>query len=210
MRVESNMQRGTLYVVSAPSGAGKTSLVKALLARQSTLSVAVSHTTRAPREGEQDGVNYFFVSKEKFIEMLNQNAFLEHALVFQNYYGTAAYWVEDTLNKGQDLILEIDWQGAQQVRRLIPDAQSIFILPPSRDILKSRLVGRGQDSEEVIAHRMSQATNEMSHYAEFDYLIVNDDFETALIELESIILANRLKYTNQIEKLDPLLKDLLS
>lgn len=204
------MQRGTLYVVSAPSGAGKTSLVKALLARQLGVSVAVSHTTRAPREGEQEGVNYFFISKEKFLEMLEQNAFLEHATVFQNYYGTATYWVENTLNKGQDLILEIDWQGAQQVRRLIPDAQSIFILPPSRDILQSRLVGRGQDSAEVIAHRMSQATNEISHYAEFDYLIVNDNFETALADLESIILANRLKYTHQQEKLEALLKDLLS
>ena len=204
------MQRGTLYVISAPSGAGKTSLVKALLARRSSVDVAVSHTTRAPREGEQEGVNYFFVSKEKFIEMLSQDAFLEHALVFQNYYGTATYWVENVLNKGQDLILEIDWQGAQQVRRLVPSAQSIFILPPSRDILRNRLVGRGQDTAEVIEHRMSQAVGEISHYAEFDYLIVNDDFEIALVELESIILSNRLKYLNQTEKLEALLKDLLS
>lgn len=204
------MQRGTLYVISAPSGAGKTSLVKALLDRQPTLSVAVSHTTRAPRAGEQDGVNYFFVSKEKFVEMLEQNAFLEYATVFNNYYGTASFWVEESLNNGQDLILEIDWQGAQQVRKLIPDAKLIFILPPSRDILKQRLVQRGQDTDEVINHRMSQAINEISHYVEFDYLIVNDDFEKALGDLESIISSQRLNCLRQREKLQDLLKDLLS
>lgn len=204
------MRRGTLYVISAPSGAGKTSLVKALLARRPELSVAVSHTTRAPREGEQDGVNYFFVSKEKFLAMLEQNAFLEHATVFNNYYGTAAFWIEESLNKGNDLILEIDWQGAQQVRKLIPDARLIFILPPSRDVLKERLVQRGQDTQEVINHRMSQATNEISHYVEFDYLVVNDDFERALSDLESIITSQRLKSLKQHEKLQPLLKDLLS
>lgn len=204
------MQRGTLYVISAPSGAGKTSLVKALLARQPELSVAVSHTTRAPRVGEQEGVNYFFVSKEQFTEMLEQNAFLEYAQVFNNYYGTASFWVDNALNEGKDLILEIDWQGAQQVRKLIPDARLVFILPPSRDILKQRLVQRGQDSDEVINHRMSQAINEISHYVEFDYLVVNDDFEQALGELESIVISHRLECLKQKEKLQALLKDLLS
>lgn len=204
------MERGTLYVISAPSGAGKTSLVKALLERQPELKVAVSHTTRAPRADEQEGVNYFFVTKEKFVEMLEESAFLEHALVFENYYGTASYWVDECLNKGQDLLLEIDWQGAQQVRRLMPEAKCIFILPPSRGTLRKRLVQRGQDSGAVIEHRMSQAINEISHYPEFDYLIVNDDFETALHDLESIIITHRLKCLRQTEKLGSLLKDLLS
>lgn len=204
------MGRGTLYVVSAPSGAGKTSLVKALLDRQPGLQVAVSHTTRASRVGEEDGVNYFFVTKEKFVGMLEQNMFLEHAVVFENYYGTASYWVEECLDKGQDLILEIDWQGAQQVRRLMPEAKCIFILPPSRATLRKRLVERGQDSEAVIEHRMSQAKNEISHYAEFDYLVVNDDFEKTLQDLESIVISNRLTGLKQAEKLESLLKDLLS
>ncbi len=204
------MERGTLYVISAPSGAGKTSLVRALLERQPELKVAVSHTTRAPRADEQDGVNYFFVSKEKFVQMLEENAFLEHAVVFENFYGTASYWVQDCLNKGNDLILEIDWQGAQQVRRLMPEAKCIFILPPSRGTLRKRLVQRGQDSGEVIEHRMSQAINEISHYPEFDYLVVNEDFDTALRDLEAIVITNRLKCLRQAEKLEPLLKDLLS
>lgn len=204
------MGRGTLYIVSAPSGAGKTSLVKALLDRQPEIRVAVSHTTRLPRADEQEGINYFFVSKEGFIEMLEQSAFLEHAEVFGNYYGTASYWVNDCLNKGQDLILEIDWQGAQQVRRLIPEAQCIFILPPSRSILRKRLVQRGQDSGEVIEKRMAQARSEISHYAEFDFLIVNNDFDMALSELEAIVVGNRLKCLRQVEKLGSLLQDLLS
>lgn len=204
------MERGTLYVISAPSGAGKTSLVKALLERQPALRVAVSHTTREPRRDEQEGVNYFFVSKEKFVEMLNNDEFLEHAVVFENYYGTAAYWVDDCLNKGHDLILEIDWQGAQQVRRLMPEAKCVFILPPSRGTLRKRLVQRGQDSGEVIEHRMSKAISEITHYPEFDYLLVNDDFDDALHELESIVIANRLQCLRQAQKLEPLLKDLLS
>lgn len=204
------MERGTLYVISAPSGAGKTSLVKALVKRQSNLRVAISHTTRQPRSEEKEGINYFFVSQNKFLEMLNANEFLEHAVVFEQYYGTASYWVDDCLNKGQDLILEIDWQGAQQVRRLLPDTKSIFILPPSRDTLKKRLFQRGQDSDSVIEHRMSKAIDEISHYSEFDYLIVNDDFDTALKELETIILANTLKSLRQAERLEPLLKELLS
>lgn len=204
------MERGTLYVISAPSGAGKTSLVKALLERQPALRVAVSHTTREPRRDEQEGVNYFFVSKEKFVEMLNNDEFLEHAVVFENYYGTASYWVDDCLNKGHDLILEIDWQGAQQVRRLMPEAKCVFILPPSRGTLRKRLVQRGQDSGAVIEHRVSKAISEITHYPEFDYLVVNDDFDTALRELESIVIANRLQCLRQAEKLEPLLKDLLS
>lgn len=203
------MKRGTLYVISAPSGAGKTSLVKALLKRQTNMRVAVSHTTRQPRREEQEGINYFFVSHEKFIEMLNTNQFLEHAIVFEQYYGTAAYWVDDCLKKGLDLILEIDWQGAQQVRRLMPETKSIFILPPSCDVLRKRLLQRGQDSQAVIEHRMSKAIDEISHYSEFDYLIVNDDFDTALTELEAIVVANSLTCLRQAEQLAPLLKDLL-
>ena len=167
---------GTLYIVSAPSGAGKTSLVKALLDSTAEVSVSVSHTTRAMRPGEQDGVNYHFTSVAEFTAMLKRGEFLEHAEVFGNWYGTSQIWVEHTLAAGQDLILEIDWQGAQQVRRLMPQAKSIFILPPTRQALLQRLRNRGQDDESIIQRRMDEATSEMSHYVEYDYVIVNDDF----------------------------------
>ena len=202
--------RGTLYIVSAPSGAGKTSLVKALTDADSGVQVSVSHTTRDMRPGEENGVNYNFVSKEVFLEMVGNSDFLEHAEVFGNYYGTSQSWVETTLKAGRDVILEIDWQGAQQVRRLMPEALSIFIVPPSKNALRERLDGRGQDSAEVIDGRMKEAASETSHYAEFDYLIVNDQFETALEDLKSILRARRVRIEAQKEKITSILQDLLS
>ena len=203
------MNKATLYIVSAPSGAGKTSLVKQLIATVEDLTVSVSHTTRPKRDGEVDGVDYHFVSQETFKQMISEGAFLEHAQVFDNFYGTAQETVQQNLDNGLDVILEIDWQGAAQVRKMMPDCQSIFILPPSIEVLEQRLRHRGQDDEAVIARRMRDAVNEMSHYAEFDYLVVNDDFETALDELRSIIVSNRLTLRQQQIKLEGLLKDLL-
>ncbi|MCP4597315.1 MAG: guanylate kinase [Neptuniibacter sp.] len=204
------MAKGTLYVVSAPSGAGKTSLVKAMLENDSDILVSVSHTTRDMRPGEVDGKDYNFVSMEQFNEMIEASAFLEFAEVFTNKYGTSQQWVEDKLAEGKDVILEIDWQGAQQIRRLMPDCLSIFILPPSREALQERLTNRGQDSDDVIALRMSEAVSEMSHYGEYDYLIINDQFETALKELHGVFLAQRMKIENQQERSRELLKSLLS
>lgn len=203
------MNSGTLYIISAPSGAGKTSLVKRLISEMTDLTVSVSHTTRSMRDGEQHGRDYFFVSVDEFRAMIERHAFLEHAQVFDNFYGTARQTVENNLASGLDVILEIDWQGAQQVRRMIPASRSIFILPPSIDVLRQRLQGRGQDSGEVIARRMRDAVTEMSHYAEFDYLVVNDDFQQALSELKSIIVANRLSRERQRQKLVDLLPELL-
>lgn len=200
---------GTLYVISAPSGAGKTSLVKELLEQTTSIGVSVSHTTRAMREGEIDGVDYHFTEKENFVSMVEQGAFLEHAQVFDNYYGTAVANIEEKLNQGEDVILEIDWQGAAQVRKQLPYAVNIFILPPSQQALEERLRGRGQDSDEIIARRMRDAKSETSHYSEYDYLVVNDEFDKALIELKSIILARRSRYEAQTQRLTPLLKELL-
>ncbi len=200
---------GTLYVISAPSGAGKTSLVKALLDNTDGIGVSVSHTTRAMRPGEVDGVDYHFVDKARFEQMVAAGEFLEHAQVFDNFYGTATANIQDKLQQGEDVILEIDWQGAQQVRKLIPETVGIFILPPSRDTLETRLRGRGQDSDEIIARRMRDAKSETSHYAEYDYLVVNDDFDIALAELRSIVLAQRCRYALQSRRLAPLLKELL-
>ncbi|WP_250656451.1 guanylate kinase [Alkalimarinus coralli] len=202
--------RGTLYIVSAPSGAGKTSLVKALTDSDSDVLVSVSHTTRAMRPGEEDGVNYNFVNQEQFLDMVANSDFLEHAEVFGNYYGTSQSWVESTLRAGRDVILEIDWQGAQQVRRLMPEALSIFIVPPSKQALQERLDSRGQDSADVIDGRMKEAASETSHYAEFDYLIVNDQFEEALSDLKSILRARRMRIEAQKEKITSILQDLLS
>jgi guanylate kinase len=204
------MTSGKLYIISAPSGAGKTSLVRQLLADTDKLAVSVSHTTRAMRSGEQHGVDYFFVSVEAFRSMIAAQAFLEHAQVYDNYYGTAKQSVTDLLAAGVDVVLEIDWQGAHQVRRMLKDAVSIFILPPSIAILRERLQNRGQDNEEVIVRRMRDAVAEMSHYQEFDYLVVNDDFHTALTELKSIISANRLLQGRQQQQLSRLLHDLLN
>ncbi|NVJ64941.1 MAG: guanylate kinase [Gammaproteobacteria bacterium] len=201
---------GVLYVVSAPSGAGKTSLLKAVLNELATLKLSVSTTTRQQRPGEENGVDYNFVSVEEFKGMLEQNAFLEHAEVFGNYYGTSQWWLEEQLNNGQDVVLEIDWQGAQQVRKLMPSCESIFILPPSKEELYARLTGRGQDSEAVIAGRMQAANNEMQHYAEYDYLIINDDFEVAKDELKSIFVAQSQRLAVQEAKHQTLIADLLS
>ena len=182
--------------MSAPSGAGKTSLVRELRARTDGFSVSVSHTTRAQRPGEQHGLDYYFVTHDEFDAMVENGGFLEHARVFDNQYGTARATVETQLQAGHDVLLEIDWQGARQVKRLLPGSQSIFILPPSREALQQRLKGRGQDDETTIARRMQDAVAEMSHYAEYDYLVVNDDFETALQEIRGIIMARRLETTS--------------
>jgi len=202
--------QGTLFVVSAPSGAGKTSLVKALVESVPDLHVSVSHTTRPQRPGEENGVNYHFVDKAEFSAMLQDNAFLEHAEVFGNWYGTSARGVSDQLNAGLDVILEIDWQGAEQIRRQVPEAVSIFILPPSREVLLERLEGRGQDSESVIQGRMAEAVEQISHHVEFDYIVINDVFNTALEELQSIVLSQRLRHGKQVAKHEPLISSLLS
>ncbi len=189
--------QGTLYIISAPSGAGKTSLVRALLESTEGIQVSVSHTTRPMRQGEVDGRDYHFTDVEGFRAMIERGEFLEYAQVFDNSYGTSRIMVQQMINEGIDVILEIDWQGAQQVREQIPEAVSIFILPPSREELEQRLRGRGTDSDEVIARRLSEAANEMGHYAEFDYLVFNDDFDTAQAELRSIVLARRLRSATQ-------------
>lgn len=204
------MNNGKLYIISAPSGAGKTSLVKQLIADLAQLTVSISHTTRPMRPGERHGQDYYFVPVSEFQAMLNQQAFLEHALVFDNFYGTSQETVQKNLNKGLDVILEIDWQGAQQIKQLRPDCLSIFILPPSTEILQQRLKSRGQDDEQTIARRMRDAVTEISHHDEFDYLVVNDVFAKALTELKSIIIANRLTRHRQQQQLKPLLAALLA
>jgi guanylate kinase len=182
-----NSDTGKLFVVSAPSGAGKTSLVRALLRLRVNLRVSVSHTTRPPRPQEVDGRDYCFVSVDEFQELVKQGAFLEHAQVFGNYYGTGRDQVNATLAKGLDLLVEIDWQGARQVRKSMPGCVTIFILPPSRATLEQRLHSRGTDSDAVIAQRLREAREDLTHWSEFDYVVVNDRFETALEELESIL-----------------------
>ncbi len=204
------MSQGTLYILSAPSGAGKSSLVSALLEKTDAIKVSVSHTTRAARPGEEDGVNYNFVSVDDFKALIAQDAFLEHAEVFGNFYGTSRLWLEEQLSQGIDIILEIDWQGARQVRDLMPEAVGIFILPPSRAALQQRLDNRGQDSAEIIAGRMAEAVSEMSHFDEYDYVIINDKFDQALVELRSVIIAQRQKLANQQARHGKLLADLLS
>jgi guanylate kinase len=190
--------QGTLYIISAPSGAGKTSLVKALLESTDGIQVSVSHTTRPARPGEVDGKDYHFTTVDTFKARIGSGDFLEHAEVFGNFYGTSRSTVQEMLAQGVDVILEIDWQGAAQVRQQIPEAVSIFILPPSREELERRLRGRGTDADEVIARRLGEAVAEMGHYAEFDYLVFNDDFDTALAELRTIVLARRLRGAAQV------------
>lgn len=209
METELTSTRGTLYILSAPSGAGKTSLLKALRERDGGLHVSVSHTTRPMRPGEQEGVDYHFVSQEAFLRLAGEGGFLEHAEVFGNYYGTSEASVSSELKAGHDTVLEIDWQGARQVRKRFPDAVSIFILPPDRETLRERLDTRGQDSEETIQRRMNQAVEEMSHFAEFDYLIINDDFDTALAELTAILVAQRQRLTYQVARNGLRIQDLL-
>lgn len=200
---------GTLFTVSAPSGAGKTSLVKALVEVEPTLQVSVSHTTRSMRPGEQDGVNYHFCTHGTFESMLKHSEFLEHAEVFGNLYGTSQCFVQETLATDRDVILEIDWQGARQIQRLLPDTCAVFILPPSETALRQRLTGRGQDDSETIERRMSAAADEMSHYIEADYLIINDVFETALEQLRAVVQVQRLKTERQSHRLGTELEALL-
>lgn len=188
---------GTLFNISAPSGAGKTSLVKALMANMPELKLSISHTTRPMRSGEEDGQDYFFIDKATFKKMIAEGAFLEHADVFGNYYGTSQAIVEKQLSLGHDVLLEIDWQGAAQIRERMPHVVSIFILPPSLAALEKRLTGRGQDSEEVIARRLSEAINEISHYKDYDYLIINDNFEVALKELAAVVLSQQVRLERQ-------------
>lgn len=202
--------QGILYILSAPSGAGKTSLVKALLQELDFVRVSVSHTTRPVRPGEVDGVNYHFTDRPTFQQLIDQGDFFEFAEVFGNFYGTSQHSVQQMLAAGHDTILEIDWQGAQQIRRLMPQARSVFILPPSRAALRQRLISRGQDNDEVIDTRMQQAVSEMSHYVEYDYLIINDDFDCALSELKAIFVANRQLQARQQQRHTALLASLLT
>ncbi len=191
---------GTLFIISSPSGAGKSSLLSALLQQHNSdgrMQISISHTTRAMRPGEENGVHYHFVDKAEFQAQIARNAFFEWAEVFGNYYGTSRETIERCLSQGIDVFLDIDWQGARQIRALMPEARSIFILPPSLPILEQRLHGRGQDSAEVIANRMAKATDEMSHYDEYDYLIINDDFADSLTRLASIVTAERSRLAAQ-------------
>lgn len=201
--------RGNLFILSAPSGAGKSSLIQALLERHQDMKVSVSHTTRNARPGEENAVHYHFVTKEQFRQNINDGVFVEWAEVFGNFYGTSKLAIEAMLKQGIDVFLDIDWQGAQQIRQLFDEVITVFILPPSQPELRQRLCRRGQDSDSVIEQRMMEAQSEMRHYAEFDYLLVNDQFEQTLNELEGIVLAARLKSTNQAVKFDHLLKELL-
>lgn len=204
--------KGTLYIVSAPSGAGKSSLISAILGQNGDpkLQVSVSHTTRNIRPGEEQGKHYHFVNVDQFKQLIDQQAFFEYAEVFGNFYGTSKRAIEEQLARGIDIFLDIDWQGARQVKQMMPDALGIFILPPSRHELERRLIGRGQDSEEVIRQRMQQAVSEMRHHDEYDYLIINDDFNQAITELNAIISANRLQQSRQADKHCDMLNDLLA
>lgn len=206
------MSLGNLYIISAPSGAGKSSLINALLSDlpRSQVQLSISHTTRNPRPGEEHGVHYYFTQHDEFKRLIEQGHFLEWAEVFGNYYGTSLPMIERSLEQGIDVFLDIDWQGARQIRAKVPNVKTIFILPPSKAELEKRLIGRGQDSAETIAKRMSEAVSEMSHYNEFDYVIVNDDFQVALSELKSILIAERLKQAVQAERYQFLIASLLS
>ena len=201
---------GLLFVVSAASGTGKTSLVKALLERVNNLHVSVSHTTREQRTGELDGVHYHFSSKEDFLALIEQGGFIECAEVYGNYYGTAQATVQQQLAQGHDVLLEIDWQGAEQVRNLFPQSKQIFILPPSQFDLRQRLSNRGTDSVEVIEHRLGCAVEDMQQYSNFDYVIINDDFNKALYDLECVIIANRLVLAQQSTRHQKLIEELIT
>ena len=200
---------GHLYIVAAPSGAGKTTLVRMLLDLDHGIRVSVSSTTRAPRPGEQDGREYCFVDVHHFLDRVSQGEFLEWAEVHGNYYGTSKRWIEAEMVAGRDVLLEIDWQGAQQVRKVFPQAIGVFILPPSLEALKDRLSGRGTDSAETIARRIAAARDEMRHVDEFDYVIINDDLQQALDNLMSVVSASRLQYTTQRQRHSALFATLL-
>lgn len=207
--ITSQSELGSLFVIAAASGSGKTSLVKALIESMDNIQVSISHTTRPIRNGENDGLHYVFISKDRFLSMIAANDFLEYAEVFGHYYGTSCKWVRQALEKGIDVILEIDWQGATQIRTLFPSSISIFILPPSIETLRKRLLNRQQDPLKVIEQRLATASEEISHFAEFDYLVINDKFERALQDLQSIIRAKRLECAVQMERNVKLLEDLL-
>lgn len=201
------MKKGTLYIVSAPSGAGKSSLIASILKRfnlDDSLRLSVSHTTRQPRPGEVDHVSYHFVTNEEFEALIARGAFYEYAHVFDHYYGTSKEIVEQWLNEGKDVLLDIDWQGARQIREQTPDAKGIFIIPPSLEELNRRLVSRATDAPEVIEKRMNKAIGEISHYDEYDYVIINDDFEESVLNMRSIILANRAKLDKKKEEISEL------
>lgn len=201
---------GSLFIITAASGTGKTSLVKALLESINDLQVSISHTTRSPRAGEIDGQHYHFTTVNEFKKGIEQGAFLEHACVFDNYYGTSEQSVKELLSKGIDVILEIDWQGALQVKKLLPDAVMIFILPPSKAALRERLSNRATDSEQVISKRLAGAVTEMQAHVNFDYVVINDDFATALSELTAIIISQRLTQIKQSAKHQALISELLT
>lgn len=202
---------GNLFILSAPSGAGKSSLINALLKQESSrpMQVSVSHTTRDPRPGEEEGKHYHFVTVDTFKKQIKKNAFYEYAEVFNNYYGTSEVAIDAQLAKGIDVFLDIDWQGAQQVRMKKPSVTTVFISPPSKKALENRLRGRGQDSEDVIASRMAEAQNECSHFQEFDYIIINDDFTQALADLTTIVNNQRLKRSQQVALHKVLLDELI-
>lgn len=202
--------KGNLFVVAAPSGGGKTSLVKKLIETMPGLQVSVSHTTRAIRPGEQNGIDYYFVSETDFIRHIQEGVFLEHAQVFGNYYGTSIKQLREKQAQGFDVLLDIDWQGAKQIKQLFPDAVLIFILPPSLDALRERLTARAQDKPDVIEARMQKAQSEMQHFQEFDYLVINDDFKKALAELSLIVLSDRLKTGRQILNQAHIIRQLLA
>lgn len=199
---------GSLFVISAPSGAGKTSLVHALLATNPQIDLSVSYTTREPREGEVNGVAYHFVSRATFLEMAQRGEFLESAEVYGNFYGTSQNWISQENAKDRDILLEIDWQGAEQVRHIFPECVSIFILPPSIEVLEQRLKGRGTDSEEVVERRMAAVREDVAHVAEFDYVIINDDLNEALREFNAVVLAARLRGTKQLARHQNLINQL--
>jgi guanylate kinase len=201
---------GSLFIVSAPSGAGKTTLVNALVKLLPNLCISVSYTTRQMRSGEQEGVDYHFVSHDEFKSLLKQGVFLEHAEVFGHFYGTSRIWVEEARQKGFDVILEIDWQGAKQVRMQLVETQSIFVLPLSLNILENRLQKRHTDNPMIIQERMQEAKEQMSHYAEFDYLIFNDNFEAALAELKSVVRCQRLRWRGSCDERMATIEKLIS
>lgn len=200
---------GSLYIVAAPSGAGKSSLVNALLSREPEIQLSISYTSRAPRPGETEGSHYHFVSREHFEGMVGRGEFFEHAVVHGDLKGTARHTVEAPLKQGRDVLLEIDYQGARQVRALVPDCVSVFILPPSREELERRLRGRAQDSEEVILKRLENSREEIAHLDDFDYLIVNDQFDRALDDLCAIVRGHRLRRSEQVRRQAALIKALL-
>lgn len=206
------MSQGILFIISAPSGTGKSSLIKGLLETQClyNIQVSISHTTRIMRPGESHGKHYYFISKKEFRVMIQEKSFLEYAKVFNNYYGTSRKFIEKMLLSGIDVFLDIDWQGAKQIRYKIPNAKSIFLLPPSKDILYKRLRERGQDSDIIISKRMEKAVDEMNHYAEYDYLIINDNFEKAINDLKTIIIAEHLCLLHQKQKHNMLISQLLN